>query len=76
VTGHIEGAVHILGGELPKRTAEILKDAPVHVICGSGYRSSIASSVLKGTGVAQGFDVVGGTTAWKAQSRPAVAGEA
>ena len=75
VTGHIEGAVHIPGGELPKRVGEIPKNTPVHVICGSGYRSSIASSILKRAGVDQVINVVGGMTAWNAQSLPARAGK-
>lgn len=76
VTGHIEGAVHIPGGELPKRTGEIPKGTPVHVICGSGYRSSIATGVLKRAGVDGVVNVVGGMTAWNAQSLPAIAGKA
>jgi hydroxyacylglutathione hydrolase len=76
VTGHIEGAVHIPASELPKRVGEIPKNTPVHLICGSGYRSSIASSVLKRAGVEQVTNVVGGMTAWNAQSLPAMAGKA
>jgi hydroxyacylglutathione hydrolase len=76
VTGHIEGAVHIPGGELSKRVGDIPKTTPVHVICGSGYRSSIASSVLKRADVDQVINVVGGMTAWNAQALPAMAGKA
>jgi hydroxyacylglutathione hydrolase len=76
VTGHIEGAVHMQGGELPKRVGEIPKNTTVHVICGSGYRSSIASSVLKRAGVDQVINVVGGMTAWNAQSLSAITGKA
>jgi hydroxyacylglutathione hydrolase len=74
VTGHIDRAVHIPGGELPKRASEIPKESPVHVICGSGYRSSIACSVLKRAGARHVVNVVGGMTAWNAQSLPAMAG--
>jgi hydroxyacylglutathione hydrolase len=35
VAGHVEGAVHMPGGDLPKRTGEIPKDTQVHVICAS-----------------------------------------
>lgn len=31
--GHIDGAVHIPGGDLPKRVNEVPRDKPVHVIC-------------------------------------------
>jgi hydroxyacylglutathione hydrolase len=74
VSGHIEGAVHIPGGELAKRTREIPTGATVHVICGSGYRSSIATSVLKRAGFEKVINVVGGMTAWNAQALPASAG--
>jgi hydroxyacylglutathione hydrolase len=76
MAGHIDGAIHIPGGDLPKRTGEIPHDRPVHVICGSGYRSSIAASVLKRAGVPRVINVVGGMSAWKAQALPEVAGKA
>jgi hydroxyacylglutathione hydrolase len=65
--GHIEGALHIPGGELPKRVAEIPPDANVHVICGSGYRSSVATSVLQRSGHTRVTNVSGGMAAWKNQ---------
>jgi hydroxyacylglutathione hydrolase len=37
-SGHIAGAKHIPGGDLPTRVGEVPGDQPVHVICGSGYR--------------------------------------
>lgn len=69
-SGHIDGALHILGGSLPKRLAEVPRDEPVHVICGSGYRSSIATSVLERAGHNNVINVVGGMGAWKAQKLP------
>lgn len=70
--GHIRGAVHIPGGDLPKRVAEVSTEAPVNVICGSGYRSSIATSVLKRAGHGNIVNVAGGMTAWNAQKLPTV----
>jgi hydroxyacylglutathione hydrolase len=35
-SGHIEGALHIHGGKLQERVAEVPKDHPVAVVCGSG----------------------------------------
>ena len=67
-SGHIPGAVHIAGGELPKRVEETPRDRPVHVICGSGYRSSIATSVLERAGFRNIINVVGGMGAWNAQN--------
>ncbi len=69
-SGHIQGAVHIPGGELPARVSEVPKDTPVHVVCGSGYRSSIASSVLAGSGLKNVINIVGGMGAWNAQTLP------
>jgi hydroxyacylglutathione hydrolase len=73
-SGHIEGAVHIPGGELPKKVEEVPQNKPVHVICGSGYRSSIASSVLASAGLKNVINVVGGMGAWNAQDLPITRG--
>uniref|UniRef100_UPI00286D2048 MBL fold metallo-hydrolase n=1 Tax=Armatimonas sp. TaxID=1872638 RepID=UPI00286D2048 len=43
--GHIENAVHIPIAELNARLAEV-PQGPLAVICGSGYRSAIACSLL------------------------------
>ncbi len=43
--GHIHGAVHIPLPELPRRLAEV-PAGPVWVHCGSGYRASVAASLL------------------------------
>jgi hydroxyacylglutathione hydrolase len=69
-SGHIEGAMHIPGGDLPKREAEVPSDKPVHVICGSGYRSSIAASILARSGRRNILNVVGGMAAWNARKLP------
>jgi len=42
--GHIDGAVHISGDDLPKHVAGVPADKPLYVICGSRYRSSIAGA--------------------------------
>src|SRR5207302_1801240 len=46
----IRGAVPVPLNELPARTAELDRAAPVAAICAGGYRSSIASSVLERAG--------------------------
>ena len=70
--GHIEGALHIHGGKLEERYAEVPKDRPVAVVCGSGYRASIASSFLKREGYKDVTNVLGGMAAWKAAGLPTV----
>ena len=41
------------------------------VICGSGYRASIAASFLKREGYESVSNVIGGMSAWKAAGLPA-----
>ncbi len=68
--GHIEGALHVHGGQLEERFGEVPRDKPVVVLCGSGYRASIASSFLKREGYADVANVIGGMSAWKAVGLP------
>jgi hydroxyacylglutathione hydrolase len=68
--GHIDGALHISGGELPSRIEEVPKDGPVATICGSGYRSSVSASLLLQHGHREVTNVLGGMSAWKAAGFP------
>lgn len=70
--GHVKGATHIMGGDLPKRTAELPKDSVIHIMCGTGYRSSVAASVLARAGFRNIINVTGGMTAWNQQKLPTV----
>ncbi len=70
VDGHIEGARHITGAELPQRLKEVPKDRPVAVVCGSGYRSSVSSSLLASRGYKNIANVLGGMSAWKLAELP------
>jgi hydroxyacylglutathione hydrolase len=70
--GHIEGAIHITGAELPQRVGEVPKDRQVAVICGSGYRSSVSSSLLAHHGHERIANVLGGMSAWKRAGLPTV----
>ncbi|MBL4702629.1 MAG: MBL fold metallo-hydrolase [Phycisphaeraceae bacterium] len=65
-SGHIKGAHHIHGGLLQDRIDEVPKDRPVVVVCGSGYRGSIAASFLKRAGYEDVSNLLGGMSAWKA----------
>lgn len=64
--GHIAQARFITGAELPERYQEVPQDQPVAVICGSGYRSSAAASLLKRHGYPNVVNVLGGMQAWMA----------
>jgi hydroxyacylglutathione hydrolase len=70
--GHIAGAHHIHGGTLEERYAEVPRDRPVAVVCGTGYRASIASSFLKREGYEDVANALGGMSAWKAAGLPVV----
>jgi hydroxyacylglutathione hydrolase len=63
--GHVPGAKHIPLDELPRRTSEVARGGePLAVICASGYRSSIASSLLMREGFTNVMNVMGGTSGW------------
>jgi hydroxyacylglutathione hydrolase len=61
---HIEGALHIPLPSLPRRLAELPRDRPLAVLCGSGYRSSIAASLLQIAGFGRVQNVMGGMSAY------------
>ena len=71
-SGHIEGAAHVMAGKLAESTDGVPEDGdgPVAVICGSGYRSTVASSVLLREGWDDVINVTGGMTAWQAAGLP------
>jgi hydroxyacylglutathione hydrolase len=71
-SGHIEAAQHIMAGYLAERISSVPKDKPVHIVCGSGYRSSIAASLLRRAGFRDVTNVAGGMSAWKQQNFPTV----
>ena len=68
---HIEGARHIPLPSLPARLAEVPHDQPVALLCGSGYRSSIAASLLQARGFPQLQNVMGGMGAYVEANCPA-----
>jgi hydroxyacylglutathione hydrolase len=68
--GHIDGAIHIHGGTLQDRVGDVARDKPVVVVCGSGYRASIASSFLKRSGIEDVSNAIGGMSAWTAAGLP------
>jgi hydroxyacylglutathione hydrolase len=68
--GHIDGALHVHGGRLQERFNEVPRDKPVAVVCGSGYRASIAASFLQREGYKDVRNVIGGMAAWNATGLP------
>jgi rhodanese-related sulfurtransferase len=69
--GHIEGSVNIPLNRLVQQMDEIPDDGDVVVHCQTGYRSSIATSLLQGR--RNVTDLVGGFDAWKASHLPVAA---
>jgi hydroxyacylglutathione hydrolase len=64
---HIKQARHFYLGTLKEQMHKISKDedAEVYVICGGGFRSSLACSILKAGGYSYVYNVMGGMNAWK-----------
>ena len=69
-TGHVPGARHIFLPELRKRVSELDRAKPTAVYCASGYRASIAASVLKKEGFKELWNVPGSWEAWKKAGFP------
>jgi hydroxyacylglutathione hydrolase len=72
--GHLEGAVHIPLSQLPSRAAELDRAVPWAVVCASGYRSSIATSVLERAGFRDVANAAGGMDAVRRAGLPVVEG--
>lgn len=66
MTGHINGAVNIPFPDLRTRYGELNSASPVLVICNTGHRSSIATSILKRHGFKDVSNVAGGMTGYNA----------
>ncbi|MBA3726847.1 MAG: MBL fold metallo-hydrolase [Armatimonadetes bacterium] len=64
---HIEGARHVPLSAFAKALPELPNDRKIAVICGSGYRSSIATSLLRARGYREVANVAGGMSAFSEQ---------
>ena len=64
--GHIEGAVNIPMPDLRTRFKEIETSLPAVVICNTGHRSSMGTSLLKQRGFKYVLNAAGGMTAYAA----------
>lgn len=63
---HIEGAVNIPVPDLRTRHEELPREATLAVICSTGHRSSLGTSLLKREGFEDVLNVAGGMTAYGA----------
>lgn len=82
--GHVEQATHVplddlrglVTGKGRDKISSLDPGKPVAIHCKSGYRSSIAASLLLRAGYRDVWNVVGGFDAWQAQKLPVVKEEA
>jgi hydroxyacylglutathione hydrolase len=68
--GHIEGALLKPLNQLARTMDDLDPQRPVAVHCKGGYRSSMATSLLRRAGFRQVMNVTGGFDAWKAAGLP------
>jgi hydroxyacylglutathione hydrolase len=74
---HIAGAIHFYAGEIAQGAdPELPADRDIAVICGSGYRSSFAASLLQARDYPRLINVDGGMEAWQEAGLPVVRSEA
>ncbi|TVS19879.1 MAG: MBL fold metallo-hydrolase [Planctomycetaceae bacterium] len=68
--GHIPGARHCFVGTLRDSTPELDRDKPLVTYCASGYRASIAASLLQSRGFNKVHNVPGSWQAWTSAGYP------
>jgi glyoxylase-like metal-dependent hydrolase (beta-lactamase superfamily II)/rhodanese-related sulfurtransferase len=66
VVARIEGSLHVPLNHLQERLADVPRDRRIVAVCGSGYRSAIGASILRGQGYEDIRDLIGGMAAWEA----------
>lgn len=71
--GHVEGAIFDTLSQLESQLDKLDRNRPVAAYCKSGYRGTIAASLLQRAGFSSVFNTVGGFDAWQAAGLPVVA---
>lgn len=69
-SGHVPDSLHIAGGVLQERLADLPRDRPIAVICASGYRASVGASLLRAAGFRDVSWVADGLPAWRKRGHP------
>jgi len=73
---HIGGSLSIPLNRLAENLARLPKNRSLLVYCAGGYRSSIAASLLEGSGFDSVSEIAGGIAAWEAAKLPVRRAEA
>lgn len=68
--GHVAGALHLYAGDLQDRLSELPRDRPIAAMCASGYRASVAASLLRRAGFTDVSWVADGVPSWQAAGLP------
>ena len=63
--GHVPGAVLIPLDELRGRVDEVARDKPLVVVCQTGKRSALATTILRQAGVKELANLAGGMVRWQ-----------
>jgi hydroxyacylglutathione hydrolase len=69
-SGHIPNARHMFLGELREKIGELDRTKPTAVYCDSGYRASIATSILQQEGFSCVCNIPGSWQAWQEAGLP------
>lgn len=70
--GHVDDSVHIWAGEVPLKLDQIPHDQDIVIYCDSGYKSTIAASILQKNGYTSVKSVLGSMKAWTKANYPVV----
>jgi glyoxylase-like metal-dependent hydrolase (beta-lactamase superfamily II)/rhodanese-related sulfurtransferase len=62
--GHAANTINLPLDRLAREIGRLDPELPTYVICQSGYRSSLGTSILENAGFRQIYNVSGGTNAW------------
>jgi hydroxyacylglutathione hydrolase len=73
--GHVPGAWSLSAGSLPEHLATLPRERHIAVMCASGYRSSLAASLLGAAGFERVSWLADGVPAWQAAGYPVAVGD-
>jgi glyoxylase-like metal-dependent hydrolase (beta-lactamase superfamily II)/rhodanese-related sulfurtransferase len=68
--GHAQGATNLALNAFTNNIDQLDPRIPTYVICQTGYRSSLATSLLENAGFEKVYNVAGGTTGWLERGLP------